>query len=112
LARFAEARRRHDQFAGLRVVGLFRRRFALHEVPNKPIAHGDHVAKLVVFAREGFGIPRAAAAVDVPAVHHAIVLFVMPRLIVHRGADFVGERLVDGRRIAGAEERGVEGLSN
>ena len=63
--------------------------FALGDVPDVAIADGGHGADFGDFAGEGFGVPGAAAAVDVPAVEHAVVLEVDPRLVVDGVAEFL-----------------------
>ena len=61
---------------------------ALGDVPDVAIADGGHGADFDDFAREGFGVPGAAAAVNVPAVEHAVVLEVDPGLVVDGVAKF------------------------
>ena len=83
----------------------------LGDVPDVAIANGGHLADLLVFQREGFRVVRSAAAVDVPAVEHAIVVGVNPRLVVDRGPQLVRTRRCrPGRGSLPVEERGIQQL--
>ena len=73
---------RHEQVARARVVGYGRHRFPGGDIPDIAVADGGHVSQLGILAREGFRVPGAAAAVDIPAVDHSVVLQVHPRLVV------------------------------
>ena len=55
-----------------------------------------------------FRCPSAPAAVDVPAVEHAVVLQVDPRLVVHGGAQFLKRVGIHVRGGRFAEQRAIE----
>ena len=77
---------RQEQVARARVVGNRRHRLSGGDIPDVLVADGGHVPQLCILAGEGFRVPGAAAAVDIPAVDHSVVLHVHPRLVVDRRA--------------------------
>ena len=120
LPRLAEPRGRNVKVAGPGVVRLVGDLFALGDVPDVAISDRGHRPQLGVLAREGLGVVGAAAAVDVPAVDHAVVLLMHEGLVDDRGEKFIhsagseGCRHVEGvlcARIFAAEHQEVENHS-
>ena len=107
--------RRRVQFAGCRIVGLRTHRPAGHEIPHIRIANRRHPPQLGVFAGEGFGVERAAAAIHVPAVDHPVVLEMDPRFVDDGSPELLEAILCQGchLRLAGpVEEETVEEVSH
>ena len=86
LPRLTEPGRGLKELARGRVVGHRRHRPAGRDLVNIRVAHRRHGAELQVFPREGLRVKGAAAAVDIPAIDHPVVLDVDPRLVDNRGA--------------------------
>ena len=56
----------------------------IRQVPHVLIADFDHVPEFDVFLGERFRVKRSPPTVDVPAVHHPVVLLVDPTLVDDR----------------------------
>ncbi len=69
---------RLEEVAGARIVGHRRHGLPRGEIPDPAVADCRHLADLHVLAGKRLRVPGAAAAIDIPAVDHPIVLHVHP----------------------------------
>ena len=102
---------RLEEVAGARIVGHRRHGLPGGEVPDPAVADCRHLADLHVLAGKRLRVPGAAAAIDIPAVDHPIVLQVHPRLVVDRRLER-GKRLLIQLIRRRAKQRPVERFAN
>ena len=60
----------------------------MSDIPAILIAKLCHAPDLGVLEREGFFVPGASTAVDIPAIEHSVVLKVHPAFVVDERAEF------------------------
>ena len=111
-SRVPESRWRCDQFPRVGVVHHVGDGHARRELPDAAVADRRHVAELHVLAGKCLRVPRAIAAIRIPAVDHPVVLQVHPGFVVHRRLEPREDLHRKQRRRRSPEQRPIERLAD